>query len=121
MSARCKNRVSRNRSLNLYLLARRDAAAPVEHLATRASYDQTLQIAGFRCEEDVQMSRDLGAKGKLFFCLSGDGPLVATCGLGSLGAIAKEIRMAEMMIGRRLAPKSEALKDPAINMKSLLV
>ncbi|MGY4230278.1 3-phenylpropionate/trans-cinnamate dioxygenase ferredoxin reductase subunit [Bradyrhizobium sp. USDA 4503] len=84
-------------------------------------YDQTLQIAGLCREEDVRVSRDLGAKGQLFFYLAGDGRLVAACGFGSLSAIAKEIRMAEMIMCRRLAPKSEALKDPAINIKSLLV
>lgn len=84
-------------------------------------YDATLQIAGLYCEVDVPVARDLGSKGQLFFYLSGDGRLAAACGFGRLSAIAKEIRFAEMMIGRRLAPRPEALKDPAINMKSLLV
>lgn len=84
-------------------------------------YDETLQIAGLCREKDVPLARSLGAKGQLFFYLAGDGRLVAACGFGSLGAIAKEIRFAEMMIGRRLAPKAEALVDPTVNMKSLLV
>ncbi|WP_018320911.1 NAD(P)/FAD-dependent oxidoreductase [Bradyrhizobium sp. WSM2793] len=84
-------------------------------------YDETLQIAGLCREEDVPVARNLGGKGQLFFYLASDGRLVAACGFGSLGAIAKEIRFAEMMIGRRLAPKAEALADPAVNMKSLLV
>lgn len=69
-------------------------------------YDETLQIAGLWREEDVPVARNLNAKGQLFFNLAGDGRLVAACGFGSLGAIAKEIRFAEMMIGRRLAPKA---------------
>lgn len=84
-------------------------------------YDETLQIAGLRLEEDVPVARNLGAKGQLIFYLAADGRLVAACGFGSLGTIAKEIRFAEIMIGRRLAPKAEALADPAVNMKSLLV
>ncbi|WP_439406569.1 NAD(P)/FAD-dependent oxidoreductase [Bradyrhizobium sp. DASA03076] len=84
-------------------------------------YDQTLQIAGLSREEDVPVARNLGAKGQILFYLAPYGRLVAACGFGSLGAIAKEIRFAEMMIGRRLAPKPEVLADPAVNIKSLLV
>ncbi|WOH52478.1 NAD(P)/FAD-dependent oxidoreductase [Bradyrhizobium sp. sBnM-33] len=84
-------------------------------------YDETLQIAGLCREEYVPVARSLGPKGQLFFYLAADGRLVAACGFGCLGSIAKEIRFAEMMIGRRLAPKAEALADPAVNMKSLLV
>ncbi|OAF14063.1 ferredoxin reductase [Bradyrhizobium centrolobii] len=84
-------------------------------------YDETLQIAGLRREEDVPVARNLGAKGQIFFYLAADGRLVAACGFGSLDAIAKQIRFAEMMIGRRLAPNADALADPTINLKSLLV
>ncbi|MDE5458799.1 FAD-dependent oxidoreductase [Bradyrhizobium sp. CSA112] len=84
-------------------------------------YDETLQIAGLCREQDVPVARNLGAKGQLFFYLAADRRLVAACAFGSLGAVAKEIRFAEMMIGRRLAPKAEALADPAVSMKSLLV
>jgi 3-phenylpropionate/trans-cinnamate dioxygenase ferredoxin reductase subunit len=84
-------------------------------------YDETLQIAGLCHERDVPVARNLGEKGQLFFYLAPDGRLAAACGFGSLGAIAKEIRWAEMMIGRRLAPKVEALADPTVNIKSLLV
>ncbi|WP_225174680.1 MULTISPECIES: FAD-dependent oxidoreductase [unclassified Bradyrhizobium] len=83
-------------------------------------YDQTLQIAGLYRKEHGEVRRNLGAKGQLFFYLAGDGRLMAACGLGSLGTIAKEIRIAEKMIGRRLAPEAEALQDPAIDIKSLL-
>ncbi|MFK4496015.1 3-phenylpropionate/trans-cinnamate dioxygenase ferredoxin reductase subunit [Bradyrhizobium japonicum] len=83
-------------------------------------YDETLQMAGRYREEHVCVARNLGAKGKLLFCLATDGRLEAACGFGSLGAIAKEIRCAELLIGRRVAPKAEALADPALNLKSLL-
>ncbi|MBP0114390.1 NAD(P)/FAD-dependent oxidoreductase [Bradyrhizobium vignae] len=83
-------------------------------------YDETLQIAGLYGEEDIQVVRDLGANGQLVFYLAADGRLVAACGFGRLSTIAKEIRFAEIMIGRRLAPRAEALADPAINLKTLL-
>ncbi|WP_370130598.1 NAD(P)/FAD-dependent oxidoreductase [Bradyrhizobium yuanmingense] len=84
-------------------------------------YDETLQIAGLFCEEDVSVARNLGANGQLVFYLAADGRLVAACGFGRLSVIAKEIRFAEMMIGRRIAPKAEALANPSVSIKSLLV
>lgn len=84
-------------------------------------YDETLQIAGLCREQDVPVARSLGTKGRLFFYLAADGRLISACGFGSLSAIAKEIRFAEIMIGRRLAPNAEALADPAVNIKSLLI
>ncbi|MGY4627150.1 NAD(P)/FAD-dependent oxidoreductase [Bradyrhizobium sp. USDA 4486] len=83
-------------------------------------YDETLQIAGLYHAEDVLVSKSLGEKGQLFFYLAADGRLVAACGFGRLSAIAKEIRFAEMMISRRLAPNAGALTDPAVSIKSLL-
>ncbi|MGY4167742.1 NAD(P)/FAD-dependent oxidoreductase [Bradyrhizobium sp. USDA 4529] len=83
-------------------------------------YDETLQIAGLYSEEDIPVARNLGANGQLLFYLA-DGRLVAACGFGRLSTIAKEIRFAEMMISRRLAPKAEALADPAVNLKALLI
>ncbi|MCK1756710.1 FAD-dependent oxidoreductase [Bradyrhizobium sp. 137] len=84
-------------------------------------YDETLQIAGLCSEGDVPVARNLGATGQLLFYLAADGRLVAACGFGRLGTIAKEIRFAEMMIGKRLAPKAEELEDPTVSIKSLLV
>ncbi|XSC42706.1 oxidoreductase C-terminal domain-containing protein [Bradyrhizobium sp. RDT10] len=83
--------------------------------------DDTLQIAGLFRRENVHVARNLGAKGQFFFYLDADGRLVAAFGFGRLGAIAQEMRFAELMIGRRLAPKADALADPGVSMKSLLV
>ncbi|TIN34811.1 MAG: ferredoxin reductase, partial [Mesorhizobium sp.] len=83
-------------------------------------YDETLQIAGLCEEGQTPIARDLGDKGLLFYHLAKDGRLVAACGFGSLGVIAKEIRYAEIMIARRLAPEGKALADPAVNLRSLL-
>lgn len=84
-------------------------------------YDETLQITGRCREEDLAITRNLGAKGQIVFYLAPDGRLVGACGFGSLGAIAKEIRFAEMLIGRQVSPSPEALADQAVNTKSLLI
>ncbi|MCC8945108.1 FAD-dependent oxidoreductase [Bradyrhizobium sp. Arg62] len=83
-------------------------------------YDETLQIVGLCPEGETPVVRRLGARGQILFYLGTDGRLVAACGFGSLGLVAREIRFAEIMISRRLSPKVEALADPAMNMKKLL-
>ncbi|WP_434733026.1 FAD-dependent oxidoreductase [Rhizobium sp. YTUHZ044] len=83
-------------------------------------YDETLQIVGLCDPGQVELVRDLGSRARLFYYLADDGRLVAACGFGSLGAVAKEIRIAEMMISRRLSPDVRALADPTTNLKSLL-
>ncbi|WIW50271.1 FAD-dependent oxidoreductase (plasmid) [Bradyrhizobium sp. 62B] len=83
-------------------------------------YDQTLQVVGLHREQDIAVVRDLGPNGLVIFYLANDGRIVAACGFGSLPAIAREIRFAEMMIDRGLAPNVEALSTPATNLKSLL-
>ncbi|MFK4492285.1 NAD(P)/FAD-dependent oxidoreductase [Bradyrhizobium sp. USDA 336] len=84
-------------------------------------YDETFQMAGLYREKDIPIAKNLGAKGQFLFYLAPDGRLVSACGFGSLGAITKEIRLAEVMIGRRLAPKAEMLANPSVNIKTLLV
>ncbi|MGL3104718.1 NAD(P)/FAD-dependent oxidoreductase [Bradyrhizobium sp. BR 1432] len=83
-------------------------------------YDETLQIVGICPEGGIPVTRHLGARGQILFYLATGGRLVAACGFGSLGPVAREIRFAEIMIGRRLSPKAEALADPEMNIKKLL-
>ncbi|MCC8935649.1 FAD-dependent oxidoreductase, partial [Bradyrhizobium sp. Arg68] len=65
-------------------------------------YDETLQIVGLCPEGETPVVRRLGARGQILFYLGTDGRLVAACGFGSLGLVAREIRFAEIMISRRL-------------------
>jgi 3-phenylpropionate/trans-cinnamate dioxygenase ferredoxin reductase subunit len=82
-------------------------------------YDETLQVAGLTDEAVATVERDLG-KGCLFFGLAGDGRLVAVSGVGPNGAIARDVRLAEMMIARRAYPDRAALSSPAVKLKTLL-
>ncbi|WP_439402472.1 NAD(P)/FAD-dependent oxidoreductase [Bradyrhizobium sp. DASA03068] len=84
-------------------------------------YDETLQIVGLSPEGQAPVIRDLRPKGQIAFYLAADRRLVAACGFGSLSSVAREIRFAEMMISRRLSPAVEALADPAISLKTLVV
>lgn len=82
-------------------------------------YDETLQVAGLTDEGAETVERDLGA-GRLFFHLAKDGRLVAASGVGPNGAIAREIRLAELMIARRAHPDRTALANPNVKLKALL-
>jgi 3-phenylpropionate/trans-cinnamate dioxygenase ferredoxin reductase subunit len=84
-------------------------------------YEQTLQVAGLADSDQTMVLRDLGAAGKLFFHLAEDGRLVSVSGMGpSEGGIAKEIRLAEMLIERQAKPALELLSDPTRRLKELL-
>ncbi len=46
---------------------------------------------------------------------------MAAAGVGPGNAVARDIRLAEMLIARRAAPDPEMLADPAFALKSLSV
>lgn len=83
-------------------------------------YDQTLQIAGLHDEGPTTVVRDLGPEAKLFFHLAPDGRLMAASGIGPNRLIAKEVRLAEMLIGGAARPDPQALAAPSVKLKSLL-
>ncbi len=82
-------------------------------------YDETLQVAGLPDEGKTMVERDLG-EGRIYFHLDGEGRLVGASGIGPNGAIARDIRLAEMLIARRAKPDPSALASPAVKLKGLL-
>ena len=83
-------------------------------------YDLTLQIAGLVDEGAAVVVRTLKAGTPLRFHLDAGGRLVAASAFGPNAAIAKDIRLAEMLIARRAHPAAGDLADPQIGLKSLL-
>jgi 3-phenylpropionate/trans-cinnamate dioxygenase ferredoxin reductase subunit len=83
-------------------------------------YDICLQIAGLPDAGTSTVARDLGDEATLLFHLAGDGRLVGVSGFGPLGKIAKDVRVAEMLIARRAAPEPAALRDAKVKLKGLL-
>lgn len=83
-------------------------------------HDLGLQIAGLTDAgtTDVVRSRPDGVE--LLFRLAGDGRLLAAAGVATGTAIAKDIRLAEMLIAGRAAPDTAALADPSVGLKKLL-
>ncbi|WP_230982969.1 NAD(P)/FAD-dependent oxidoreductase [Inquilinus limosus] len=83
-------------------------------------HELTLQIAGLADAGRATVERDLGDGARLLFHLAADGRLVAAGGLGPLGKIGREVRLAEMLIARRAAPDPGSLASPEVKLKSLL-
>jgi 3-phenylpropionate/trans-cinnamate dioxygenase ferredoxin reductase subunit len=82
-------------------------------------YDETLHIAGLVDEGNSTVRRDLG-DAALEFRLADDGRLVAASGFGPISKVAKDVRLAEMLIAQQARPSAAALAAPDVKLKSLL-
>lgn len=82
-------------------------------------YDLALQVAGLPAAHLPFVTRSLPDGGVVSFCLDG-GRLVAAAGLGTGNSVAKDIRLAEMLIAAGACPDPDALADAGVNLKSLL-
>lgn len=83
-------------------------------------YDLTLQIAGLATSALKTVRRNLHQDAFLLFHLDESGRLLAASGIGRGGAVARDIRLAEMLIAARARPDAEALASPETRLKSLL-
>lgn len=83
-------------------------------------YDHGLQVAGLFDEGVSEISRRPSEDVLMSFHLAADGRLVAAQGFGPGQAVAKDIRLAEMLIGRGARPEPVFLADPSNKLKLLL-
>jgi len=83
-------------------------------------YDLTLQIAGLAEGAVTTVRRDLSAEAFILFHLDGEGRLLAASGIGPGNTIARDIRLAEMLIAADRHPDPAALAAPEIKLKQLL-
>jgi len=79
-----------------------------------------LQVAGLPSAGIRLVERRPQAGALLTFHLDASGRLVGAAGVGSLALVAKDIKIAERMIARRLAPDPEILADPRTSLKAVL-
>ena len=63
-----------------------------------------------RC--DAHVRRELGDGAFILFHLDADGRLLAASGIGPGNAVARDIRLAEMLIARRATPDAGDLARP---------
>ena len=83
-------------------------------------YDLTLQISGLADGAVTCVRRQPADDVLILFHLSADGRLLAASGIGPGNAVARDIRLAEMMIAHRLHPDPDALADRHSTLKKLL-
>jgi 3-phenylpropionate/trans-cinnamate dioxygenase ferredoxin reductase subunit len=97
------------------------AGQAVEHVPWMWSdqYDLGLQIAGLPDLGATTVTRRDGTA-TLLFHLDAAGRLVGASGLGRGTEVARDIRIAQRLIGLRATPDRTCLADPAASLKALL-
>jgi len=83
-------------------------------------YDSTLYVAGLPEEASLTVRRKLADGAFLLFHLAESGRLVAASGIGPGNAVARDIRLAEMLIAKRAKPTPSALMAAEVKLKALL-
>ncbi len=83
-------------------------------------YDLTLQIAGLADGTTQTIRRDMADGAFILFHLDAGGRLIAASGIGTGNAVARDIRLAEMMIAAGVRPDPVALAAAETKLKSLL-
>lgn len=83
-------------------------------------YDLTLQIAGLAEGAVTTVRRDMGDRALILFHLDAAGRLIAASGIGPGNTVARDIRLAEMLIAARACPDPSALAAPETKLKTLL-
>ncbi|MBB3388153.1 3-phenylpropionate/trans-cinnamate dioxygenase ferredoxin reductase subunit [Rhizobium sp. BK275] len=83
-------------------------------------YDMVLQIAGLADGAVTHLRRDLGEGAFILFHLDAEGRLLAASGIGPGNAVARDIRLAEMLIAARAHPDPAALTASNVKLKTLL-
>jgi len=83
-------------------------------------YDMVLQIAGLADGAVTHLRRDLGERAFILFHLDAGGRLIAASGIGPGNAVARDIRLAEMLIAARAHPDPAALTASNVKLKTLL-
>lgn len=83
-------------------------------------YDLGLQVAGLATAEAKTTVRHLSEDATIAFQHDVEGRLTCAAGVGPGNRVAKDIRLAEMLIARHACPSVDQLADPTVNLKSLL-
>ena len=83
-------------------------------------YDLSLQIAGNPADGPEIIRRQTGEQSFVMFHRDHEGRLVGASGIGPGNSIARDGKLAEMLIGKRAAPSAEQLADPTVQLKVLL-
>ena len=83
-------------------------------------YDLTLQVAGLAEGAVTSVRRDVGEGAFIIFQIGADGRLLSASGIGPGNGIARDIRLAEMLIASGKTVDPAALAQADVKLKSLL-
>ncbi|SAK45279.1 FAD-dependent pyridine nucleotide-disulfide oxidoreductase [Caballeronia hypogeia] len=83
-------------------------------------YDHQLQVAGEPALGERSVRRLLADTGSIDFHFDAGGRLVGASGFGPASVIAKDMKLARMLVERGLSPAAELLGDATIKLKALL-
>jgi 3-phenylpropionate/trans-cinnamate dioxygenase ferredoxin reductase component len=83
-------------------------------------FAMSLYVAGLCDEGRSIVRREVGDGAFILFHLASDGRIVAASGIGPGNAVARDIRLAEMLIARRAAPSPDHLAKSEVKLKTLL-
>jgi 3-phenylpropionate/trans-cinnamate dioxygenase ferredoxin reductase subunit len=83
-------------------------------------YDLGLQMAGLAIGVELEVLRERRDGGLLWFGLGSADRLSAVAGVGSGTSVAKDVKIAERLIARRVVVEPGVLADPGADLKLLL-
>lgn len=83
-------------------------------------HDLSLQIAGMPEMGPATVTRHPAEGAVLLFHLAEDGRLMGASGIGPGNSIARDVKLAEMMMAKGMSPPASLLSDSTVPLKSLL-
>lgn len=83
-------------------------------------YELGLQVVGLASPDHQRVVRPLSEHALIEFEFDSKGKLVAAAGIGLATAVAKDIRITELLIAKGTVFEPSLLADPAVNLKKLL-
>jgi 3-phenylpropionate/trans-cinnamate dioxygenase ferredoxin reductase subunit len=83
-------------------------------------YDMTIQISGMPAFGVQSVVRETGDTSRIFFALDRDGVLVGASGVGKVAEIARDVRVAQTLIGQRACIDPTLLEDRNVKLKGLI-
>lgn len=96
-----------------------EAYAPVPWLWSD-QYDWTLQTAGLPGKCDTVVTRGSYEDGAVIFFTFEEGTLTGVAGFGQVSAIAKDVKVAQMMMERGVNPDPGLLADTAMPLRKIM-
>lgn len=83
-------------------------------------YDLTLQVVGLHAEASAVVVRRRTDGHEVMFGLDVNGRVVSASGVAPGTTLAREMRLAELLIAGRVSPQPTDLSDPSTDLRSLL-